>query len=78
LPLKKKTGAMILGSGSHYFIYVGNAVVFTVLIVPSFKHRYVAVIKEIQALPSLDKKKLTVIANVYMALSMLTLVPFIV
>lgn len=68
---------VILGIGSYSFIYVGNAVMFTVLAAVSFKHRYATVIQEIQALPNHYKKRLTVIAGVYVLLSMLALVLFV-
>lgn len=68
---------MILGSGSHYYIYVGNAVMLAVLVIVSFKRRYVALISEMQSLTDAEKKRLTVIANNYVSLSLIALVPFI-
>jgi uncharacterized protein YjfI (DUF2170 family) len=68
---------VILGIGSYSFIYVGNAVMFAVLAAVSFKQRYATVIHEIQALPNHYKKRLTVIASIYVLLSMLALVPFV-
>lgn len=68
---------VILGIRSYSFIYLGNSVMFAVLAAVSFKQRYAIVIHEIQALPNHEKKRLKIIASVYVVLSMLALVPFI-
>jgi len=62
---------------SPYFILIGNGLMFSILIVASVKQRYVAVLKEIQALPNDDRKRLMIISNTYMALSILALLPFV-
>jgi hypothetical protein len=68
---------MALGITSSYFIYIGNAVMFFMLIVVSISRKYVTVLKEIQLLQTSDKKKLTMISNVYVAISLVSLLPFI-
>ena len=62
---------------SPYYILIGNVLVFSILIMASVKRRYVIVLKEIQALPNTDKKRLAVISNTYIALSVLALLPFV-
>lgn len=61
---------------SPYYILIGNGLAFSILIIANVKQRYVAVLNEIQALPSADRKRLIVISNAYIALSMLALLPF--
>lgn len=68
---------MVLGVQSNYFIYVGNAVMFSILIVVSIKRKYLAVIKEITGLPDDERKRLSTISNVYVIVSLLALLPFI-
>lgn len=62
---------------SPYYILIGNGLVFSILIIASVKQRYVTVLKEIQALPSVDKKRLSMISNVYVVMSLLALLPFV-
>lgn len=62
---------------SPYYILIGNGLMFSILIIASVKRRYVAVLKEIQVLPNDDRKRLTIISNAYIALSILALLPFV-
>lgn len=68
---------MILVVQSPYFIYVGNGVVFSIFIVVSFKRKYLTVVKEIASLPNDEKKRLHTISIVYMILSLLAPLPFV-
>jgi hypothetical protein len=62
---------------SPYYILIGNGLVFSILIMASVKQRYVEVLKELQTLPNHDRKRLAVISNAYIVLSILALLPFI-
>lgn len=68
---------IILSTSSYDYLYAGNAVMFSVLFIVSFKRRYIALINEIRALPDTENTKLALIAKVYVGLSLLALVPFI-
>lgn len=62
---------------SPYYILIGNGLVFSILIIASVKQRYVMVLKEIQALSNVDKKRLSTVFNVYVIMSLLAVLPFI-
>lgn len=62
---------------SPYYILIGNGLVISILIIMSVRHRYIAILKEIQALPVEDRKRLTIMSNAYIAISLLALAPFI-
>lgn len=68
---------IVLVTGLQYYIYAGNAVMLAVLIIVSSKRRYNILISQMQSLPESEKARLTVIAQVYVWVSLITLVPFI-
>lgn len=68
---------MILSTNSYYYIYAGNVVMLSVLIIVSFKRRYIALVNEIRLLPDTEEKKIARVAKAYVVLSLLALVPFV-
>src|SRR5260221_9584626 len=67
---------MPLTAQSINFIYLGNIVMFLIFILSSFNRNYLMIIKEIQTLANYDRKRLSVICNIYVALSLMVEMTF--
>ena len=70
-------GHTVLRSQSIYFIYLGNIVMFSIFVISSLKRNYLEVVKEIQALTNSDRKRLSIICNIYVTLSLMAVLAFV-
>jgi hypothetical protein len=71
-------GRMAFGVHSSYFLYIGNAVMFSVLIAVSIKKNHSLVVNEIKLLCNEDRERLSTKSKIYLIVSLLSLLPHVI
>jgi hypothetical protein len=69
---------MAFGVHSSYFLYIGNAVMFSVLIAVSIKKNHSLVVNEIKLLCNEDRERLSTKSKIYLIVSLLSLLPHVI